>query len=245
MPPMRIEILADEAAVAVRAADLVCDALRAKPDALLALPTGNTPVLAYAELARRVAASEADFARASIYAIDEFADATRTTPGTNSVFYREHVRLGQRVLHCPNPSAQDPDEHIRAFADAIRRAGGIDLCVLGIGTNGHIAFNEPGSAHDSRARAAALTRTSREAHTAAFGSLAAVPSRGMTLGVADLLEASSIVVLATGARKAAIVRRAIEGVQTAEVPASWLQSHADVVWVLDAAAAAELSATTQ
>ena len=235
---MRIEILADEAAVAVRAADLVCDAVRAKLDALLALPTGNTPVLAYAELARRVAAGTADFSRASIYAIDEFAGSTRTTPGTNSVFYREHVRLGQRVLHCPNPSAQDPDEHIRAFADAIRRAGGIDLCMLGIGTNGHIAFNEPGSTHDSRADVVELTRASREAHAATFGSLDAVPARGMTLGVADLLEARSIVVLATGARKTAIVRRAIEGAPTADVPASWLQSHADVLWLIDTATAA-------
>ena len=170
----------------------------------------------------------------------EFAGSTRTTPGANSVFYREHVRLGQRVLHCPNPSAQDPDEHIRAFADAIRRAGGIDLCMLGIGTNGHIAFNEPGSTHDSRADVVELTRASREAHAATFGSLDAVPARGMTLGVADLLEARSIVVLATGTAKAAIVRRAIEGAPTADVPASWLQSHADVLWVLDEAAAQQL-----
>ena len=237
---MRIEILTDEAAVAVRAADLLCDTVRAKPGALLALPTGNTPVRAYVELARRVAAGAVDFARASIYAIDEFAGATRTAPGTNSVFYREHVRLGQRVLHCPNPSAQDPEEHIRAFADAVRRTGGIDLCMLGIGANGHIAFNEPGSTHDSRARLVELTRASREAHAATFGSLDAVPARGMTLGVADLLESRSIVVLATGAPKAAIVRRAIEDTPTADVPASWLQSHADVLWVLDAAAAVEL-----
>lgn len=241
---MRIEVLTDEAAVAVRAADLVCEAVRAKPDALLALPTGNTPLGAYAELARRVAAGEANLSRASIYAIDEFAGATRTTPATNSVFYREHVRLGQRVLHCPNPSAQDPDEHIRAFADALRRAGGVDLCVLGIGTNGHIAFNEPGSPQDSRARLVELTDTSREAHAAAFGSLDAVPVRGMTLGVADLLEVRSIIVLATGARKAPIVRQAIEGPQTADVPASWLRSHADVVWVVDAAAAAQLRRRT-
>jgi glucosamine-6-phosphate deaminase len=237
MPPMRIEIMADEAALALRAADLVRDAVRAKPHALLALPTGNTPLLTYAELARRVAAGTADFSRASIYAIDEFIGATRTTPGTNSVFYREHVQLGQRVLHCPNPDAQDPDEHIRAFADAIRRAGRIDVCILGIGTNGHVAFNEPGSARDSRARVLDLTPTSREAHAAAFGSFDAVPARGVTLGIADLLEARRVIVLATGTSKAAIVRQAIEGPQTADVPASWLQSHPDVTWLLDEAVA--------
>jgi glucosamine-6-phosphate deaminase len=244
MPPMRIEVLADEAAVAARAADLLCEAVRAKPDALLGLPTGNTPIRAYDELARRVAAGIVDFSRASIYAIDEFAGATRTTPGTNSAFYREHVRLGQRVLHCPNPSAQDPEEHIRAFADAIRRAGGIDVCVLGIGTNGHIAFNEPGAAVDSRSRVVELTPASRQAHAATFGSLDAVPMRGMTLGVAELLASRRIIVLATGVRKAAIVRRAIEDPPTADVPASWLQSHADVLWLLDAAAAAQLRRRT-
>ena len=238
---MRIEIVADEAALAVRAADLVCDAVRAKPAARLGLPTGNTPVLAYAEITRRVAAGTADFSRADVYAVDEFAGGTRTTPGTNSVFYRQYVNFGQRALHCPNPSATEPDEHIRAFADAIRRAGGLDLCMLGIGVNGHIAFNEPGSPRDSRSRVVVLTPASREAHAITFGSLAAVPSRGRTLGVADLLEARSIIVLASGARKATVARASIEGAQAAGVPASWLQSHAEVTWLLDAAAAAELT----
>jgi glucosamine-6-phosphate deaminase len=237
---MRIEIVAGEEALAARAAGIICGAVRAKPAALLGLPTGKTPVRAYAELKRRIAAGDADFSHADIYAIDEFASATRTTPGTNSVFYRQYLNIGQRALHCPNPSAHDAGEHIRAFADAIRRAGGLDLCVLGIGVNGHVAFNEPGASRDSRARAVDLTPASREAHAAAFGSLAAVPERGMTLGVADLLEARSILVLAAGARKAAIVRLAIEGPQTADVPASWLQAHTDVTWLLDEAAAAEL-----
>ena len=238
---MRIELVTNEVALAVRAADIICDTVRANPAARLGLPTGNTPILAYAEIARRVAAGTANFSQTDIYAIDEFAGATRTTPGTNSVFYRQHVDLGQRALHCPNPSATEPDDHIRAFADAIRRAGGLDLCVLGIGVNGHIAFNEPGSPPDSIARVVELTHSSREAHAATFGSLAAVPARGMTLSVADLLDARRIIVLAFGGRKAAIVRRAIEEPETEDGPASWLQSHPDVTWLLDAAAAAALT----
>jgi glucosamine-6-phosphate deaminase len=237
---MRIEIFVDQQALAARAADVICDVVRGEPAALLGLPTGATPVRTYAELERRVAAGAADFSRASVYAIDEFAGATRTTPGTNGIFYRQHLNIGQHALHCPNPSAHDADESIRAFADAIRRAGGLDLCVLGIGINGHIAFNEPGSSRDSRARVVALTPASREAHSAAFGSLDAVPERGMTLGIADLLEARSILVLASGAQKASIVQRAIEGPETADVPASWLRSRADVTWLLDQSAAGEL-----
>lgn len=242
---MRIEIVADEAALAVRAADLICDAVRADPAALLGLPTGNTPIQTYAELHRRVSAREANFAQAALYALDEFAGAAPTAQGTNSAFYAEHLRLGQRSLHCPDPSTADPGTHIHAFAEAMRHTGGVDLCVLGIGVNGHIAFNEPGSLGDSRARVVDLTPASREAHAAAFGSLEAVPTRGMTLGIADLLEARGILVLAFGARKAAIVRDAVEGARTPDVPASWLQSHANATWLLDEAAAAKLRTRTR
>ncbi len=237
MPEMQIRIARNEAALASEAADVICGSVRAKPDAVLGLPTGNTPIATYAELGRRAAAGEIDFARARVYAIDEFADATRATPGTNSVFCRQHLRMPLGALHIPNPSAQNPDEHIRAFAEAIRRAGGFDLCILGVGANGHIAFNEPGAARDSHARTVDLQPASREPHAAAFGSLDAVPRRGMTLGVADLLEARAILVLASGEAKAPVVRAAIEGPMTADVPTSWLQSHRHVTWLLDEAAA--------
>lgn len=238
---MSIEIVADEAALARRAADVICDAVRRKPDAVLGLPTGATPIATYLELAKRAADGACDFRRATAFAVDEFAGAGRTSPGTNSFYYRQYLRMGMRALHIPNPAAAHPDEHIRAFADAVRRAGGFDLCVLGIGVNGHIAFNEPGSGHDCRARTVDLTPESRRAHAATFGSLDAVPARGMTLGVADLLESRAILVLASGAHKAAIVAQAIEGAASADVPASWLQSHGDATWLLDEAAASALA----
>ncbi len=238
---MSIEIVADEAALARRAADVICDAVRGKPDAVLGLPTGATPIATYLELAKRVGDGACDFQRATAFAVDEFAGAGRTSPGTNSFYYRQYLRMGMRALHIPNPAAAHPDEHIRAFADAVRRAGGFDLCVLGIGVNGHIAFNEPGSGRDSRARAVDLTPESRRAHAVSFGSLDAVPARGMTLGVADLLESRAILVLASGAHKAAIIARAIQGAMSAGVPASWLQSHGDATWLLDEAAASALA----
>jgi glucosamine-6-phosphate deaminase len=237
---MRILIEPDGGALAETAADIICATVRAKPDAVLGLPTGATPVRTYAELERRAASGLASFSGAVVYAIDEFAGAERASPGTNADFYRRYLRLKLRALHCPNAATPSPEEHIAAFADAIRRGGGMDLCVLGIGANGHIAFNEPGSGRGSRARIVELTPASREAHAAAFGSLERVPERGMTLGVADLLEARSILVVASGAAKARIVQLAIEGPMTADVPASWLREHADVTWLLDAAAASAL-----
>ena len=237
---MEVRTLSDAHAVALEAADAIAAVVHDKPDAVLALPTGNTPIAAYAELQRRVDAGALDLSRATVWAIDEFAGATRATPGTNSVFYRTHLRIPLRALHIPNPSAQEPEQHIAAFAGAIRRAGGLDLCVLGVGANGHIAFNEPPSAADAPARVVTLAPSSREAHARSFGGLERVPTRAMTLGVADLVAARRILVLATGAHKAAIVRRAIEDPPTADVPASWLQQHPDCTWLLSAHAATEL-----
>ncbi|MDE3095055.1 MAG: glucosamine-6-phosphate deaminase [Chloroflexota bacterium] len=239
---MRIVTVADEGALARAAADLVCAAVDAKPDAVLGLPTGTTPIGMYRELERRSAAGEADFSGTVVYAIDEFAGVAPATPGTNRMFYRAHLRLPVHALHVPDAGAPESEAHIAAFADAVRRAGGFDVCVLGVGANGHIAFNEPGSARDSRARVVELAKTSRQAHAAAFGGIERVPRQGMTLGIADLLEARTVLVLATGAAKAEIVRRAVDGPMTAAVPASWLQAHGDCTWLLDAAAARTLRA---
>lgn len=239
---MRIEVLSDATAVAHRAADIVCDTVRAKPTAVFGLPTGQTPIATYDELQRRVRAGQIDFARAAAFAVDEFAGVPSSTAGMNSMFFRTRLRI-PFPLHLPEPRAPDLDAEIRAFADGIRSDGGFDLCLLGIGANGHIAFNEPGSPADSRARVVALTEESRRAHAESFGSLDAVPRRGMTLGIADLLDARAILVLATGTAKAAIVARTIEGPTTADVPASCLRSHSNSTWLLDREAAARLSRT--
>jgi glucosamine-6-phosphate deaminase len=164
----------------------------------------------------------------------------RTAPGTNAAFFARHLPLRLRALAVPDSSSADPHSEIARFVTAIRDAGGLDLCVLGVGTNGHIAFNEPGSALDSRARVVELTEESRRAHAADFRSLDAVPHRGMTLGVADILESRAILVLAQGAAKAPVVARAIDDPPSADVPASWLQTHTDVTWLLDEAAASEV-----
>lgn len=238
---MRVHVLADAGAVAAAAAGAIRDVVHAQPAARIALPTGGTPVAAYRELARTGESGACDFSRSVVYAIDEFVGVPAGTDGTNAAFYRAHLRIHVARIECPDSAAPDPDAEARALAERIRRAGGLDLCVLGIGTNGHIAFNEPGSAPDSRARVVRLEEASRRAHADAFGGLDRVPTRGMTLGVADLLEARRILVLAQGTHKAKVVRDAIEGSQTAAVPASWLQSHGSVTWLLDEAAASQLS----
>lgn len=239
---MRIEIAADATTLAKRAASAICDVARAGAHPSIGLPTGDTPISTYEEIARRVEAGGCDLSRVTAWAVDEFAGVPRGTPGTNDAFFLRHLAFPLGALHLPDAGAANAARDIAAFASRLRDAGGIDLCVLGIGTNGHIAFNEPGSAADSPARVVDLATESRNAHAAAFGSLDAVPTRGMTLGVADILASRAILVLASGAAKADIVRRAIEEPPSAAVPASWLQRHAGVTWLLDAAAASRLRA---
>lgn len=236
---MKIEVHPDATAVACRSVDVICSALRARPDAWLGLPTGKTPVLTYAELKARTSTASCDMNRTTACAVDEFC-APSENVGTNAAFYAEHLPFCGN-LRSPSAAAPDPLSEIKRFASAIREHGGLDLCLLGIGVNGHIAFNEPGSPRDSRARVVDLAATTVRAHAEGFGGEDNVPRQGMTLGVADILESKSLLVLATGASKAAIVAAAIQGPVTADVPASWLRGHADVTWMLDQTAAAGLN----
>jgi glucosamine-6-phosphate deaminase len=243
MPSVKVEVLPDDADVAVRAAACVCAEVRERPEAWLGLPTGFTPVPMYTQLGRLAGDGACALGRATACAIDEFCDPSRG-PGTNTAFYARHLPAPLPSVRCPDPGAADPAAEVHQLAAAVRQHGGLDLCVLGVGENGHVAFNEPGSTRDSRARVIRLAEATRRAHADAFGGLSAVPLEGMTLGVADLLASRKLVVLATGVHKATIVRQAIEGPATARVPASWLRHHADVTWLLDNAAASELSNQT-
>jgi glucosamine-6-phosphate deaminase len=232
---MVVERCADAADVARRAAEML---RTVSSVGIVGLPTGATPIALYEELMRDGPARGATGDAMRFVAVDEFVEPRGAVPGTNRAFFARH--LPGIDVRCPDPAAADPAAEIVGFAQEIRERGGLSLCVLGIGTNGHIAFNEPPSAVDAPARVVELTAESRRAHAGAFGSFDAVPRLGMTLGVADILDAARILVLATGEAKADIVARAIEDEPTAEVPASWLQLHPRVVWMLDGAAASRL-----
>jgi glucosamine-6-phosphate deaminase len=232
-----VQVLAGPDAVAAEAAGIVCSF--SFPGASLGLPTGVTPIPMYAEIARRVATGECDLSGVTIWAIDEFCGVLPDTRGTNAEFYRRHLTVPVRELYCPSSDAEDAAVHIQEYAAAVRATGGLDLVVLGIGQNGHIAFNEPGAEREAPARVVELAEASRQAHAAEFGSADRVPREGMTLGIADLLSARAVLVLATGAHKAMIVRAALEGPETPALPASWLRGHPRVLWIIDEAAASE------
>jgi glucosamine-6-phosphate deaminase len=239
---MRIEIAESASDLARRAADVVCEVVEERRDATMALPSGSTPLEMYDELARRASAGVADLSGATVFAVDELYAIDPSHPATNASYFRRHVsgRITLRKLHVMRSDAAEPSNECARFVSLIELAGGLDLAVLGIGVNGHVAFNEPGSPFDSRARLVDLARSSREAYMEAFGSFGATPERGLTLGIADLMAARRVLLIADGEAKAAAVATALDGPVTESVPASALQQHRDALAVLDRMAASRL-----
>lgn len=240
---VNVRIEATPEAAGAAAADIVAAVLAAKPDAVLALPAGNTPRPVYAELVRRHRAGRLSFARATAFSLDEYAGVAADHPASfrrtmDAEFYR-HVDLPPGRAHAPDATAADPGEACARYERAIADAGGFDLCFLGLGGNGHIAFNEPGAPFDSRTHVVALADDTRRTAAAVFGA-EPVPARALTIGIATILSARRCVLLAVGAAKAAVVARALDEPPTPMLPASALQLHADATFILDAAAASLL-----
>ncbi len=237
---MQLERLRDAAAVAARAADLVGECVRAKPAAVLLLPAGATPVPLYAELVRRARAGALDLGRTHLFQLDELLGIGPADPRGFHAFLQEHLvrplGLGAR-FHGLDGSAREPAAEIERHKNALLALGAADLVLLGLGRNGHVAFNEPGSAASSGARVVELGASTLQALAAAFPEGA--PRRGLTLGLAEIGAARSVVLLVTGAAKAAILARVLHEPESNERPASLLARHAQLVVLADEAAAAD------
>jgi glucosamine-6-phosphate deaminase len=239
---MEVIIRPDAGAAASLTARLIADRLRAKPDLVLGLATGRTMERVYDLLA----AMALDFSRCRSFNLDEYIGL----PPTDHRSYRYYMnaRLFDRIniaacnTHLPDGMAADPAAAAARHERLIREAGGIDLQLLGIGDDGHIGFNEPVSALLSRTREKALTPATRRQNAAMFGGDPdQVPKRALTMGVGTILEAREVLLLATGAAKAASLAKAVEGPITAMITASALQLHPRCKVVVDDAAAGGLT----
>ncbi|HET6662814.1 MAG TPA: glucosamine-6-phosphate deaminase [Acidimicrobiales bacterium] len=215
-----------------------------KPHAALGLATGSSPLAAYRDIAGRHAAGGLSLAGAGAFLLDEYVGLPAGHPQSYRSFVaREleaHVDFAPGAIRGPDVHADDLLAACDAYEAAIRAAGGVDLQLLGIGTDGHIGFNEPGSSLASRTRIKTLTDQTRRDNARFFGSLDEVPRHVVTQGVGTILEARHLVLLAFGAPKAEAVAAAVEGPVTAMVPASALQLHPHATVVVDEAAASRL-----
>lgn len=246
---MEIIILPDAECAARLTSLLIADQVRGKPDSVLGLATGRTMERVYALLVSLHRDEGLDFSLCRTFNLDEYIGVAPEDEHSyrhymNDRFFRAiNIDIGK--THLPDGMAGDIKTACRAYEDAIRACGGIDLQLLGIGVSGHIGFNEPLSAMRSRTRDKTLTPETRRQNAAMFGGdVNRVPSRAITMGVGTILEARKLVVLVTGEEKADMLARAVEGPVTSRVSASAIQWHEDCCVVVDEAAASRLEGHT-
>lgn len=242
---MEVVIVESAAAGSELVAGAVAALLRHRPDAVLGVATGSTPLGVYDALVRLHDESGLSFARAQAFALDEYVGLPADHPESyRAVLEREFVSrvdFADDALHTPDGWAADIPAACASYEQAIRTAGGIDLQLLGIGSDGHIGFNEPSSSLASLTRVKTLTAATRADNARFFGDdPQAVPSHVLTQGIGTILRARHVVLLAWGAGKAAAVAAAVEGPLTAMIPASALQLHQHATVVVDDAAAGQL-----
>jgi glucosamine-6-phosphate deaminase len=242
---MEVVIQPDAAHSAQLVADVVEALLARRPDAVLGLATGTSPLAVYDELVRRFEAGRVSFSRARAFTLDEYVGLTPEHPERyRNVIDAEivgRVDFAPGAVQGPDGLADDLPASIAAYEAAIEAAGGVDLQILGIGTDGHIAFNEPGSSLASRTRMKTLTDQTRRDNARFFGGdVEAVPRHCLTQGLGTIMAARHVVLVATGTGKAEAVHQLVEGPVSALWPATILQHHPHVTVLLDDAAASRL-----
>jgi glucosamine-6-phosphate deaminase len=242
---MEVIILPSAAEASLAAARIVARVVRANPRAVLGLATGETPERLYAELVRAHRQDGLDLSRVTTFNLDEHVGLDDGHAASYRRYMQErlfrHVNLRPDRTHVPDGRAPDLDAACAAYEQAIRRAGGIELQILGIGADGHIGFNEPSSSLASRTRVKTLTAATLAAIRARLPPGEEPPRHAITMGIGTILEARRCLLLAFGARKAEAVARMVEGPVTALVPASALQLHARTTVLVDEEAAGRLA----
>jgi glucosamine-6-phosphate deaminase len=242
---MELRVFDTREQMSAAAAEFFAERIKSKPNIVLGLATGGTPVRMYAELVRMHREGKLDFSRVVTFNLDEYVGLSPDHDQSYRYFMDANlfnkVNIRKKNTHLPDGMATDLDAMCAAYEKAIKRAGGIDLQLLGIGGNGHIGFNEPGSPRDSRTRVVDLTPETMRDNSRFFKDESEVPRKAVSMGIATVLEAREIVLIADGDHKALAVARSVEGKITPDVPASFLQEHKKCIFFLDRSAASRLS----
>jgi glucosamine-6-phosphate deaminase len=241
---MEIIIKPTAAEAQQEAAKILRRQIQRKPNSVLGLATGSTPIPVYAALVKMHESGELDFSRIVAFNLDEYVGLAPDHPCSYREFMRQHlfgkVNIAAKNIHFPDGLAKDVPAHCAEYEAAIARAGGIDLQLLGIGRDGHIGFNEPSSSLASRTRIKTLTPQTVKDNAKCFGSPDKVPRHVITMGVGTIMDSRHCLLLATGGAKAEVIARMAEGAITADVPASALQMHSSCTVVMDEPAAGQL-----
>ncbi len=242
---MQVRIFSNAEQVGQAAAVLIASQVMSKPDSVLGLATGSTPIPTYQNLIAMHKAGLLDFSKVVSYNLDEYVGIDPKHPCSYHAFMQEnlfdHVNICPENTHVPDGNAEDIDAMAHAYDAAIENAGGIDLQLLGIGHNAHIGFNEPGENFIYDCHKVGLSHSTIDANKRFFDSIDDVPRYAVSLGIGTIMHARQVLLLATGADKAEAIRRALEEDVSPMWQASILRTHPNVVFMLDEGAASKLT----
>lgn len=241
---MRIVLAKDYAALSEIAADMVTEQIRAKPDSVVGMATGNTPLGMYRELIKIHRQRQLSFCRMVTFNLDEYIAVGKEDTHSYHYYMKHHffrhVDIPEANQHIPNGEAGNIEWECLAYEQKIKEAGGIDLQILGIGRNGHIGFNEPDVKFTAATHRAELAESTIRANSLYFSSLDQMPRFAISMGIKTIMQARGIVVLVNGKDKAEVLDRALGGDISPEVPASILQLHRHVTVIVEESAAKQL-----
>lgn len=226
------------------AASLIADVIMKKPDAVLGFATGSTPLGTYKELVKLYRSKKIDFKYVITFNLDEYIGLPKTHNQSYYYFMLhnlfKYTNIKKENIHLPDGLAKNIEESCEIYELMIKKAGGIDIQLLGIGSNGHIAFNEPGSSLGSRTRIKTLTEKTIQDNSRFFKKKEDVPRYAITMGIGTIMEAKEIILLASGLNKADAIADAVEGPITSHVPASILQMHPKATVIIEKSASVKL-----
>lgn len=241
---MRLIIVNDYNEMSWKAASLIGSQIILKPDSVLGLATGDTPIGMYKELIKLYNKKELDFEDVKSFNLDEYCGIEKNNSQSYYYFmmnnFFKYINIPMENVNIPNGSAANIEEECLRYEKAIKEVGGIDIQVLGIGANGHIGFNEPNVNFEAETHLVTLDKMTIESNSRFFGNEKEVPTNAISMGIKTIMHSKKIVLLASGISKAEIINKAINGKINPEVPASILQLHQDVTVIIDKAAASNL-----
>jgi len=239
---MKIIITKNKQLLATRAANIIIKQIKKKKSSVLALPTGNTPLGMYKKLRKAYRARRVNFKNVTTFNLDEYVGVPHNHKASfyyyMQKYFFKHINIKQANIHMLDGMAKNLKKESLKYEKMLKKKK-IDIAILGIGLNGHIAFNEPGSTFKSKTRVIHLTLETRRSQKD-FKNLRQVPKKGMTMGIYTIMQAKKIVLLASGKEKAEIIAKALKGKIDKNIPASYLQLHPKVIVILDKQAAKDL-----
>lgn len=238
---MNVLIYESEEQIGIAAGNYMCGQVLQKPNSILGLATGSTPLKPYSQMIELYKKGVVDFSKVTTFNLDEYVNLDVNDKNSYHNFMHEnlfdHINIPEENINFLDGNAEDPEEECRRYEEKIKAAGGIDIQLLGIGSNGHIAFNEPADCFQRWSHVVTLKESTVKDNSRFFKSIDEVPTQAVTMGIGSIMQAKKILIIAIGENKAKAIKQLIGGNVTPMCPASVLQFHTDVTLMLDKAAA--------